>query len=86
MLKPKMAYASSKESLKLALNGIAAEIQANDDGDDGTAEESIDAPRGRRRRGFTVRRLLTAVLLLLLLLLLTPRVVLGGLQKRRRLG
>jgi len=31
--KPKMIYASSKESLKRALNGIAVEIQANDTDD-----------------------------------------------------
>lgn len=28
---PRMTYASSKESLKNALNGIAAEVQANRD-------------------------------------------------------
>ena len=30
-LQPKMTYASSKESLKNALTGIAAEVQANRD-------------------------------------------------------
>ncbi|KAF8856309.1 cofilin/tropomyosin-type actin-binding protein [Acephala macrosclerotiorum] len=30
---PKMTYASSKDALKRALNGIAAEVQANDEDD-----------------------------------------------------
>ncbi|KAH8820578.1 hypothetical protein F5884DRAFT_764530 [Xylogone sp. PMI_703] len=32
-IQPKMVYASSKESLKRSLNGIAAEFQANDEDD-----------------------------------------------------
>ena len=33
ILQPKMVYASSKDALKRALNGIATEFQANDDDD-----------------------------------------------------
>jgi len=32
-IQPKMVYASSKESLKRALNGLAVELQANDEDD-----------------------------------------------------
>jgi len=32
-IQPKMIYASSKESLKRALNGLAVELQANDEDD-----------------------------------------------------
>jgi len=32
-IKPKMVYASSKDSLKRSLNGLAAELQANDEDD-----------------------------------------------------
>ena len=32
-IQPKMTYASSKDALKRALNGIAAEVQANDQDD-----------------------------------------------------
>lgn len=32
-IQPKMIYASSKESLKRTLNGIATEFQANDEDD-----------------------------------------------------
>ena len=33
VLQPKMVYASSKDALKRALNGIATEFQANDEDD-----------------------------------------------------
>jgi hypothetical protein len=33
MQQPKMIYASSKDALKRALNGIATEFQANDEDD-----------------------------------------------------
>jgi Cofilin/tropomyosin-type actin-binding protein len=32
-MQPKMVYASSKDALKRALNGIATEFQANDNDD-----------------------------------------------------
>lgn len=33
VMQPKMVYASSKDALKRALNGIATEFQANDEDD-----------------------------------------------------
>ncbi|MCJ1284254.1 cofilin [Xylographa opegraphella] len=45
---PRMTYASSKESLKNALNGIAAEVQANRDDEIEYATILKDITRGRR--------------------------------------
>ncbi|MCJ1254838.1 cofilin [Lignoscripta atroalba] len=45
---PRMTYASSKEALKNALNGIAAEIQANRDDEIEYATVLKDVTRGRR--------------------------------------
>lgn len=33
LLQPKMLYSSSKDALRRSLNGIAAELQANDEDD-----------------------------------------------------
>ncbi len=48
MIQPRMTYASSKESLKNALVGIAAEVQANRD--DEIEYETIlkDISKGKR--------------------------------------
>lgn len=43
-----MVYSSSKDSLKRALNGIAAEIQANDDEDIEQAEVTQRVAKGGR--------------------------------------
>ncbi|MCJ1397953.1 cofilin [Xylographa trunciseda] len=45
---PRMTYASSKESLKNALNGIAAEVQANRDDEIEYATILKDITRGKR--------------------------------------
>ena len=47
-VKPKMTYASSKESLKNALNGIAAEVQANRDDEIEYATILKDISKGKR--------------------------------------
>lgn len=48
ILQPKMTYASSKESLKNALNGIAAEVQANRDDEIEYATILKDISKGKR--------------------------------------
>ena len=45
---PRMTYASSKESLKNALNGIAAEVQANRDDEIEYATILKDISKGKR--------------------------------------
>lgn len=45
---PRMTYASSKESLKNALNGLAAEVQANRDDEIEYATVHKDITKGRR--------------------------------------
>ena len=45
---PRMTYASSKEALKNALNGIAAEVQANRDDEIEYATILKDITKGRR--------------------------------------
>ncbi|QIW98643.1 hypothetical protein AMS68_004161 [Peltaster fructicola] len=47
-IKTKMVYSSSKESLKRALNGVAIEIQANDEED--IEKESVTARAARGGR------------------------------------
>lgn len=48
ILQPRMTYASSKESLKNALNGIAAEVQANRDDEIEYATILKDISKGKR--------------------------------------
>ena len=48
LLQPRMTYASSKESLKNALNGIAAEVQANRDDEIEYATILKDISKGKR--------------------------------------
>lgn len=47
-LQPRMTYASSKESLKNALNGLAAEVQANRDDEIEYATILKDISKGKR--------------------------------------
>ena len=47
-VQPRMTYASSKESLKNALNGIAAEVQANRDDEIEYATILKDISKGKR--------------------------------------
>lgn len=48
LVQPRMTYASSKESLKNALNGIAAEVQANRDDEIEYATILKDISKGKR--------------------------------------
>ncbi len=47
-VQPRMTYASSKESLKNALNGLGAEVQANRDDEIEYATILKDISKGKR--------------------------------------